>query len=135
MWSFTTLINSVNRNDGKMSEKFIEDMRFDENEDDKKIKSFQKLFNENYDRWKSKALSDKEVPTADDWKNFTRSSFYGAFRFELIQMFFINLMGELSTLFSSWWIGFIIKFILDEDATTKDGLIVIGVFVFAVLFG
>ena len=40
MWSFTPLVNSVNRNDGNMSEKYIEDMRFDENEDDEKIKRF-----------------------------------------------------------------------------------------------
>ena len=40
MWSINSLINSVNRNDGKMNEKFIEDMRFDENEDDKRIELF-----------------------------------------------------------------------------------------------
>ena len=43
MWSINSLINSVNRNDGKMNEKFIEDMRFDENEDDIRIELFQRL--------------------------------------------------------------------------------------------
>ena len=37
LWSFNTLINSVNQNDGKMQEKFIEDMRLDEDEDEEQV--------------------------------------------------------------------------------------------------
>ena len=135
MWSINSLINSVNRNDGKMNEKFIEDMRFNENEDDIRIELFQKLLKENYDKWKSKTYSENAVPSEKDWKNFTLNSFIGSFKYELFEMCFLNLLGELSTLFYSWWIGFIIKFLLDENATTKHGLIVIGVFVIAILFG
>ena len=50
-------------------------------------------------------------------------------------MFFTCLLGELTTLFQSWWIGFIIKFLLNENATTQEGLITIGVFVVAILLG
>ena len=134
MWSINSLINSVNRNDGKMNEKYIEDMRFDENEDDKRIELFQRLLQENYDKWKSKTYSDNAKPSAKDWKSFTLKSFIGSFKYEFIEMCFLNLLGELSTLFYSWWIGFIIKFLLDENATTKDGLIIIGIFVIAILF-
>ena len=59
MWSFNTLINSVNSNGGKMSEKFIEDMRVDENEDEEKVEVFKRLLQQNYERWKSKTLSDR----------------------------------------------------------------------------
>ena len=50
-------------------------------------------------------------------------------------MFLLNLAAELTCLFYSWWIGFIIKFLLDENATTKEGLTVIGVFVVAIVTG
>ena len=59
MWSFNTLINSVNSNGGKLSEKFIEDMRVDENEDEEKVEVFKRLLQQNYERWKSKTLSDR----------------------------------------------------------------------------
>jgi hypothetical protein len=59
MCSFNTLINSVNSNGGKMSEKFIEDMRVDENEDEEKVEVFKRLLQQNYERWKSKTLSDR----------------------------------------------------------------------------
>lgn len=42
-----------------MSEKFIEDMRVDENEDEEKVEVFKRLLQQNYERWKSKTLSDR----------------------------------------------------------------------------
>jgi hypothetical protein len=75
------------------------------------------------------------VPTEKDWKSFTNRAFVGTFKCDLISMFLLNLAAELTCLFYSWWIGFIIKFLLDENATTKEGLTVIGVFVVAILIG
>ena len=112
-WYANTLVDSIELNNGKMDQLFIENMNADPKRDEKLLANFQNRLKANHQSWKN----NNPNSTANDqqWYGFTKKAIRSIVGCHFIQVAILTFLAEVSTLLSIFMIKFLAEYLIKEE--------------------
>jgi ABC-type bacteriocin/lantibiotic exporter with double-glycine peptidase domain len=127
----TPLINAVNQNKGQITEEMIIDANVTDEATENNTKLFQDTLQTSLEAWlaKNPGKQKEDAP----WQKLLKTALWRIMRADYLLCSFVSLIAECLSVCYTFMLMYIIRYLKDENAEVKEGMILAGGFSFLVL--